>query len=137
VGQSGVSLGLLDQDQYGLILAGSLLSIVINPLMFQAIPVVEKALQKIPFLWKRMEHGGPTPEPINEGLKEHVVIVGYGRVGMHIGRVLEHLHLPYLVVEQDAAHAVEIQKSGVKTLFGDAANSEILTHSGLQDAHAL
>lgn len=137
VGQAGVSLGILTQDQYGLILAGSLLSIVINPVMFRAIPIVEDTLQKIPFLWKRMEHGGPTPEPLHKGLKEHVVIVGYGRVGTHIGRVLEHLHLPYLVVEQDAAHAAEIQKAGVTTLFGDAANSEILTHSGLESARAL
>ncbi len=137
VGQAGVSLGILSQDQYGLILAGALLSIVINPVMFRAIPLVEGVLQKIPFLWKRMEHGGPTPEPMHEGMKAHIVIVGYGRVGMHIGRVLEHLHLPYLVVEQDAVHAAEIQKVGVTTLFGDAANSEVLTHSGLEDARAL
>lgn len=137
VGQTGVSLGILTQDQYGLILAGAVLSIVVNPLLFRAIPLVERTLQKIPVFWRRMEHGGPTPEPLSESMSGHVVIIGYGRVGMHIGRVLEHLQLPYLIVEQDAALAAEIQRTGAKTLFGDAANSEILTHTGLENARAL
>jgi monovalent cation:H+ antiporter-2, CPA2 family len=137
VGQAGVSLGILAQDQYGLILAGAVLSMIVNPLAFRAIPLVERGVRHIPFLWERMEYGGPTPELLHKGMRDHVVIVGYGRVGMHIGRVLEHLNLPYLVVEQDAIAAVERQRSGVQTLFGDAANSELLTHTGLENARAL
>jgi monovalent cation:H+ antiporter-2, CPA2 family len=137
VGQTGVYLGILTQDQYGLILAAAVLSIVVNPLMFQAIPAVERALQGIPVIWRRMEHGGPTPAPVSKGMRDHVVVVGYGRVGTHIGRVLDYLSLPYLVVESDAERAKEFQNTGAKTLFGDAANSEILTHAGLEDARAL
>ncbi len=137
VGQTGVTLGILSQDQYGLILAGSVLSIVINPFMFRAIPAVERALQYVPILWKRLDRGGPTPEPMHDGMHDHVVIVGYGRVGKHIGRVLENLKLPFLVVENDAAQAAEIQGLGIQTLFGDAANSEVLTHVGLENARAL
>lgn len=137
VGQTGVSLEMISEEQYGLILVSSLLSIVINPFMFHAIPIVEGWLRHFPSLWKYMESGGPTPEPIQRGMSNHVVIVGYGRVGMHSGRVLEHLGLPYLVVEQDAAHAEEMQKDGIQTLFGDAANSEVLTHAGLKEACAL
>lgn len=140
VGQSGVALGLLTQDQYGLILAGALLSIVINPLMFRAIPYMEAILQKIPFLWRQMDTGAPVPldgTSDGESTAGHVVIVGYGRVGKHIGRVLKQLGLPYLVIELDAAYATELQKEGIQTLFGDAANSEILTHSGLAHARAL
>jgi CPA2 family monovalent cation:H+ antiporter-2 len=137
VGQAGVSLGILSQDQYGLILAGSVLSIVLNPFMFRAIPAVERALQHVPILWKRLDRGGPMPESLHEGMRDHVVIVGYGRVGKHIGRVLENLELPYLVVENDAAQAAEIQSLGIQTLFGDAANSEVLTHAGLDNARAL
>ncbi|MBA3870101.1 MAG: cation:proton antiporter [Anaerolineae bacterium] len=137
VGQAGVSLGILTQDQYGLILAGSVLSIVINPFMFRAIPLVERGLQRIPILWKRLDRGVVMPEPLHEGMHDHVVIVGYGRVGKHIGRVLKNLELPYLVVESDAVQATEIQKAGIQTLFGDAANSEVLTHVGLKEARAL
>lgn len=139
VGQAGLALGLLAEEQYSLILAASLLSIVINPLMFRAIPYMESLIQRIPWLWKRLDSGNVTPHPLpkDEHLTGHVVIVGYGRVGKHIGRVLERLGLPYLVVEQDVAYAAEIQAAGIKTLYGDAANSEILTHADLENARAL
>ncbi|MFN8527707.1 MAG: cation:proton antiporter [Anaerolineae bacterium] len=137
VGQAGVALGLLTQDQYGIILAGSVLSIILNPLMFRAVEPVERLLQRSPGLWHRLERGGPMPQPIQESMSNHVVVVGYGRVGKHIGQVLRQLGFPYLVVEQDAAYASDIQKQGIPTLFGDAANSEVLTHAGLERACAL
>lgn len=137
VGQAGVALKLLTQEQYGLILAGALLSIVANPLMFKLIPWAERALQRRPMLWCLLEHGGPTPAPVEHGLRDHVVVVGYGRVGSHIVSVLERLQVPILVVERDAGRASEFQQRAIPTLFGDAANSEILTHTGLARARAL
>lgn len=137
VGQTGVSLDLLTQDQYGVILAASLLSIIINPFMYRAIPLVERTLQRLPIVWRRMERGGPTPELLSKEMADHVVIVGYGSVGKHIGRVLHQLRAPYLIVERDAAYVAEMQQEGIQTLFGDAANSEILRHVGLEHACAL
>ena len=137
VGQAGVALGLLDADQYGLILAAAVVSIVVNPLMFNLIPTVERTLQRLPRLWRLLDRGGPTPEPFTEAIEGHVVILGYGRVGSHIGGVLRRLGLPFLVVEQNMIYANELQAQGIKTMFGDAANSEILLHVGLEDARAL
>jgi CPA2 family monovalent cation:H+ antiporter-2 len=137
VGSTGVALGLLDSEQYGLILAAAVVSILVNPLMFRLIPTIEKALRRWPFVWRRMERGGPTPEAFTEQMEDHVVIVGYGRVGRHIGSVLQRLDLPFLVIEQDMAYATELQQRGIKTMFGDAANSEILLHVCLDCARAL
>ena len=137
VGQAGVGLGLIDGDQYGLILAAAVVSIIVNPLMFALIPGMERALRGVPWLWRLMDRGGPTPVAFTEEMEGHVVIIGYGRVGSHIGSVLQQLGLPFLVVEQNMAHANEIQARGIKTLFGDAANSEILLHTGLEHARAL
>jgi len=137
VGQAGVSLGILSQDQYSLILAGALLSIMVNPLMFRAIPPVEAFLQRLPALWRLLDRHGPTPQPPAEKLTDHVVVVGYGRVGEHIVTVLGHLGVPRLVVEIDGGRAAEFEQQGIPTLFGDAANSEVLTHTGLERARAL
>ncbi len=137
VGQTGVFLGLLDVDQYGLILAAAAISIILNPLMFRLIPTIERVLRKMPFLWQRMERFGPTPQEFNEEIEDHVIIVGYGRVGRHIGSVLKQLDVPFLVIEQDMAYATELQQQGIKTMFGDAANSEILLHVCLDCAQAL
>ena len=69
--------------------------------------------------------------------KNHVVIVGYGRVGRHIVSLLQELEIPHLVVEADAQRVEELNQRGISTLFGDAANSEVLTHTGLKHARAL
>ena len=137
VGQTGVFLGLLDGDQYGLILAASVISILVNPLMYNLIQPVERALRRVPFLWNAMDRGGPTPEAFTEQMENHVVIIGYGRVGRHIGGILQRLGEEFLVIEQDMAYATELQSQGIKTMFGDAANSEILTHVCLDCARVL
>ncbi|MBL8093478.1 MAG: cation:proton antiporter [Anaerolineales bacterium] len=137
LGQAGLLLGLIHPDQYSLILAGALLSITVNPLMFRLIGPIERSLKRSPALWRRLNHHGPVPIPIDDGLSGHVVVVGWGRVGHHVVDVLEHVKVPRLVVETDAARVETLQRQGVPTLFGDAANSEILAHARLAQARAL
>jgi len=137
VGQTGVHLGLLDGDQYGLILAAAVISILVNPLMYRLIQPVERQLRRVPGVWNAMDRGGPTPEAFTEQMENHVVIIGYGRVGRHIGGILQRLGEEFLVIEQDMAYATELQSQGIKTMFGDAANSEILTHVCLDCARVL
>src|SRR5690606_36462877 len=122
---------------YSLILAGAVLSILVNPLMFRAIPWFDQQIQRIPALARLLERNTPQPQPFNHTLADHVVVVGLGRVGEHIVRVLQRLHVPHLVIEEDAARAASFQEHGVPTLFGDAANAEVLTHAGLERASAL
>ena len=137
LGQTGIALGLLDKGQYSLILAGALLSITVNPILFRLINPAEKWLQKRPAIWKRLDRHTPAPVFVNESIEGHVVIVGYGRVGRHIADLLGEMSIPYLVVDADAERIGEVNKRGVPSLFGDAANSEVLTHTGLSRARAL
>jgi CPA2 family monovalent cation:H+ antiporter-2 len=66
-----------------------------------------------------------------------VVIVGYGRVGRHIVSLMGEMGIPHLVVEADSLRVEELDRQGIPTLYGDAANSEVLTHAGLARARAL
>ncbi len=137
VGQTGLALGLLNPDQYSLILAGALLSITINPLMFRLVHPLEAWLRRFPPLWRFLDRHGPAPLPVGEALAGHVVVVGWGRVGRHIVDVLGHLNVPRLVIEVDAGRTQELNRQGIPTLFGDVANSELLRHAGLEHARAL
>jgi CPA2 family monovalent cation:H+ antiporter-2 len=137
LGQAGIGLGLLDQDQYSLILAGALLSITINPMMFRLIAPAESWLQKQPALWRQLDRHRPTPPPVDESIQGHVVIVGYGRVGRHIVNLLGQMSIPHLVIDSDAERIDEINQRQIPSLFGDASNSEVLTHAGLERARAL
>lgn len=136
LGTAALGLRLLNADQYSLILACAVLSIVVNPLVFRAVHPIASWLKKHPDLWARLDRHGPAPA-LPEQLENHVVVVGYGRVGHHIVDVLEYLKLPRLVVDAEVTRLAELEKLGVPTLFGDAANSEVLKHAGLTRARAL
>jgi CPA2 family monovalent cation:H+ antiporter-2 len=137
LGQTGLALGLLKSEQYALILAGSLLSILVNPLMFRAIGVTERCLRWIAPLWRWLDRHGSLPPLKETRLSDHVVVVGCGRVGRHILDVLDHLDIPYLAIDANAECTEKLARRGVPTLVGDAANSEVLTHAGLARARLL
>jgi CPA2 family monovalent cation:H+ antiporter-2 len=97
----------------------------------------EKWLKGRTRLWARLNRHGPAALPAGHDLKGHVVVVGWGRVGHHIVDVLGYVGAPRLVVEADANRVEELRKLGVPTLFGDAADSEIIGHARLAQARAL
>ena len=137
LGQEGLSLGLLERDQYSLILAGALLSITLNTPLFKLIHPLENWLQRFPIAWKLFNRHFAFPTHDEETLTNHVVIVGYGRIGRHIVSLLQQMGISPLVVEADAHRVQELNRRGIAALFGDAANSEVLTHTGLKRARAL
>jgi CPA2 family monovalent cation:H+ antiporter-2 len=113
------------------------LSIVLNPLVFKITPVLERALLKIPSIRRRSEKHLVEPDILRQSLKDHVVVVGMGRIGSGVIRVLGQLEIPHLVVETDLELASDLQRGGTPVLYGDAANSEIILHMGLTEARAL
>jgi CPA2 family monovalent cation:H+ antiporter-2 len=137
LGQEGVGLGLLEQNQYSLILAGALLSITLNTPMFRLIKPLEKWLERFPTIWRLLNRREPPPHHIEESIENHVVLVGYGRVGRHIASILGEMGIPHLVVDADAVRIEELDRKGIPSLFGNAANSEVLRHAGLGRARAL
>lgn len=137
LGQGGLALGLLTNEQYSLILAGALISITVNPLMYKLLPWLEKELQRIPWLWSRLDRHANLPPVDTKSLEHHVVIIGYGRIGKHLVDVLNSLGIPQLVIEMDPDRVEELNARQIPCLVGDAANSEVITHAGLGKARAL
>ncbi len=137
LGQEGLKLNLLNQDQYSLLLAGSLISITVNPLMYRLMPLLEKWLRRSPFIWKQLDRQSIQPVILDEITEGHVAIVGFGRVGTHMVNVLERLAIPQLVIDSDAQRIQELTRRGIPALYGDAANSEILQFARLEKARLL
>ncbi len=137
LGQAGLALMLLERGQYTLILAVTLLAITINPLLYRLIPHAERSSRRFPALWQRADRHGPAPALPEEALSDHIVIVGYGRVGQHIVDVAKSLGIPHLVIESNFERVGQLNRRGTTTLYGDAANSEVLPHSRLERARAL
>ena len=105
LGALGVSIALLPPEGHSLILAGSLLSIALNPLLFLAIDPLQKWLRAKSDRIRQLEQRDDDPlaqlpgdvEP--ERMSDHVVLVGYGRVGRRIGEALMKSKVTFVVIE--------------------------------------
>src|SRR5688500_11864766 len=89
----GVGLGLLPLEGQSLILAGALISIAFNPLMFAVAEPARAWITRRSSLARKLERSDdPLAElPMSTDLSRltgHVVLVGYGRVGRRIADAL-------------------------------------------------
>ncbi|WP_426750411.1 YbaL family putative K(+) efflux transporter [Myxococcus sp. Y35] len=138
----GVALGLLPKDGQSLVLCGALLSITLNPLVFKAIDPLLGWLRRNPRFATRMdpEEDELSDLPIGMGeveLREHAVLIGYGRVGGVIGQSLTERKIPFVVVEQNREYVERLREEGVPAIYGDAAVPGILEHARLDTASIL
>jgi CPA2 family monovalent cation:H+ antiporter-2 len=115
----GVSLALLPERGRDLILAGAIVSVVLNPLVFALIDrLLEKEQAKAVPGSKPVEKARE-PLPVTP-LSDHVVLVGHGRVGGVVGRALRETRIPFLVIEDNAQIVERLQKEGVEAMSGNA-----------------
>jgi CPA2 family monovalent cation:H+ antiporter-2 len=139
----GVSLGLLPEDGRDLILAGAILSITLNQLLFALQPKVEAGLRA----WRGFanwadaraadnadDDAGIVPLPPLSG---HVIVIGHGRVGGAITPVLDQLRQPYVVIDRDRSRFEALRDRNVPVLYGDAAQPGLLEAAGVEKARVL
>jgi CPA2 family monovalent cation:H+ antiporter-2 len=75
--------------------------------------------------------------PIPEGLEDHIVSAGFGRVGRTIGALCDAEELPFLALDMNAANIAEGQREDLPVFFGDASRMEMLRRTRLATARAL
>jgi monovalent cation:H+ antiporter-2, CPA2 family len=137
---AGVALGLLPVEAYQLVVAGALISISINPLLFAAVDPIDSWFKARPALRRRLDRGGGSlarPVPSAEPIHGHAVICGWGRVGRTVAQALEARGFGYVVVEEDRRTVEHLRERGVRALYGDIADAELLRHAGLERARVL
>jgi monovalent cation:H+ antiporter-2, CPA2 family len=135
----GVTLGLLPAEGRDLVLAGALLSITLNPLMFAAVGPLAAWLSSKPRLQAHL-NGSSSPElAVHSGqqLREHAVLIGHGRVGRMIGPVLQQEAIPHIVIERDRHAFDALRAAGVPTIYGDASLHGVLAAAHIERARLL
>ncbi len=138
----GVSLDLLSQDAMSLVLAGALISIALNPLVFASIkPFARWMVDKSDIarrLAHRMDPYGELPMTTERKFLEgQVVLVGYGRVGRRIAMSLEGSNIPFVVAEQNRELVEKLRKKGQPAVSGDAADPMVLVQAHIANAAML
>lgn len=131
----GGHLGLLSKDGQSLILAGALISITLNPLFFHLSAYLKTKLQNKPLITKlKLRESDAGLALADANLKNHVVMVGFGRVGRVMGRLLAENEIPFVVIERNRGTVEELQKKGIAAIYGDAESEELLNLVCLKEA---
>jgi monovalent cation:H+ antiporter-2, CPA2 family len=138
----GASLGLLPPEGQSLILAGALISIALNELVFKAVsPLQAWILAKSALARKLESRDDPTAElPVTteeKYLSKHVVLVGYGRVGRRIGEAMKERGIPFVVAEQNREMVERLRSEGLAAVSGDAAEPDVLVQAHIANARML
>jgi CPA2 family monovalent cation:H+ antiporter-2 len=138
----GTALGLLPKEGMSLILAGALISISINHLVFQTIEPAQAWIRTRSRLARALER---SEDPLAElptsvdshDVTGHLVLVGYGRVGRLIGDALAAHNVRVVVAEENRERVEALRASGRHAVAGDASDPAVLIQAHIARARAL
>jgi CPA2 family monovalent cation:H+ antiporter-2 len=138
----GVSLGLLPEEGQSLILAGALISIALNPLLFKAIEPAQAWIRSRSKLARVVERPddplAELPTSVDSSrLSGQVVLVGYGRVGRRIGEALTQHGVPFVVAEQNRELVEQLRERGLWAVSGNASDPAVLIQAHIARARML
>ncbi|MFN8476060.1 MAG: cation:proton antiporter [Anaerolineae bacterium] len=128
----GVNDGAISQEQSGLVLATALITMILTPFATRAAPVLDRRFRQ----WRGLPEATATHIP-QEGLRDHIIIAGYGRVGRYAAEVLRRFHLPFVVVELDQHIVDEVGKIGCPVIYGDAGSEVVLEAADIHTARLM
>jgi monovalent cation:H+ antiporter-2, CPA2 family len=117
----GLTLGILPKDGHSLVLAGALISIMLNPILFMGLDRWQaredaRALRDAP----------PEPAVVPMDIADHAIVVGYGRVGSQLAKLLQARGVPLVVIEDDADLVARSRANGFLSIRGNAANPRVM-----------
>lgn len=123
---------LLQTDTTSLLLAIGVLSMAITPFMIdRASYYANKVATKCNW---RVAENELKQQLTTSKLTNHVVILGFGRVGQTTARFLKTEAIPYVAVDSDSIRVREAQAAGERIKFGDAKSKDILRAANVQKA---
>jgi len=130
--RSGIKSGVLDGEFYAIIIAVIVLTMMLTPFLAM-LPTPLYSLKKRLFKKEAIQ----TYNIPEEGIREHVVIAGGGRIGSLVADVLASMNHPLVVIEQDFTCFERIKEKGHPTIFGDASQRPVIDAARVRDARII
>ncbi|MDD3181581.1 MAG: cation:proton antiporter [Alphaproteobacteria bacterium] len=122
----GFKNGFYGAPERDLIIAVALLSIFVNPvlLMFVMRFVQWFSNTSAYVKWRNTHHEITLSE--TEGLHDHTIIVGHGRVGSIVAKAMGEQGLRYVVIESDRTLTERLRLQGLQVIYGDASREAVM-----------
>ncbi len=136
----GVALGILPVEGQNYILAGALISIALNPLVFNSVKSVRSFLLRFELFSSKFDksHNDTGLKNIDyDAIKPRVILVGYGRVGRRIADFLSSKDIAFSIIEQTREKVEKIRKLGLSAVCDDGSDEEALMLAGVKHAEVI
>jgi len=131
----GLTLGVMDKDAQNLVLAGAIVSIMLNPVLFS---LLDKYLEKTETIEEQLlEETLEEETQVPVDICGHAIIVGYGRVGGMLADKLRRREIPVVVVEDTRARFEELAENCFSAILGNGANKDIISLARIECAKTL
>ena len=119
-----MALQILPKEGQSLVLAGALVSIMLNPLVFGLLDRWQAKQEQSPQAPEPPEAIGPSRD-----LHDHAIVIGYGRVGSELAQVLSDRGVPVLVIDDNKEHVEAAHAKGLAAIRGSAAADRVLAEA--------
>ncbi len=131
----GLEQKLIGGNELQLVLAASLISMVIAPLLIQKNGRIARKLVKS--YTRNSSQVVQELDSVSKDLSDHVIICGYGRSGQYLGRFLKEENIPFIALDIDPTRVHEAATAGQHVMYGDAGRRIVLEAAGGARAKAL
>jgi len=145
-----IGLLLAEGGEFAFVIVGLAMTegVVAQPTGQLVVVVVILSMIATPFLaglgrrlQHRLERGAlAAPESLSaesEGLRDHVVIAGFGRVGQTIARLLAEREIPYIALDLDPSRVAAARQRGRLVFYGNVAQPDVMRRAHVDTARAV
>jgi len=135
--KNGLDSSLIPDAVYQVFLAGAIMTMALTPFFMEASPRVMDLLYRV-VPYPVPTGTGTENETAAKGMRDHIIIAGYGLTGKSVARAAKIAGIPYVVIELNP-EIIRQERSVFRPnfIFGDAVREEVLEHAGIRSARTL
>ena len=136
--REGMTYGLMTQRFFSIFLGVSILTMSVSPFLQKFTPQITKLLSKSSYFQEEGELK-TLPEELTEAqpIKDHVILVGMGRVGKQMTKACNQFNVPILAVDMNPIVVEQQQNLGVPIIYGNASNENVLKQLRVTSAQCI
>ena len=140
----GRELNILPATASNTLVAASMVSIVLNPILYRSIDTVDRAVSTRPALWRLLNRNVSADDELtvsatdqNVSPAHRAVLIGYGPTGRTVVRLLRENDVQPTVIELNIDTVRSLRQDGVDAIYGDATAKDTLEGAGMAKAGSL
>jgi CPA2 family monovalent cation:H+ antiporter-2 len=131
---AALGVSLVDDNAYQFVLAVCLFTMAAAPFVLAAAGRLADIGTRMPLPVRVREGRYYVSDDADDGLHDHIVVVGYGVIGAMVGHSAKLCDIPYEVIEISYDIVQEQRKRGVPIFYGDATQEASLLKANIKNA---